>query len=113
MCCGRCQLVRRGWNTQPRKRTKRIAVAARLATTSTASSTARCWLAHQVQRGQRTAGDRECDAEDGESLQLVASDATGAADAECEPTVGGGVGDGGQQQRKKIRGLRAHGMVQR
>ena len=65
-----------------------------------------------VQHGQRAAGDRQRDAEDDETLDVVARDLRTPADTEREPPVGGGVADRGEQQGDEVRRLRPEPALQ-
>jgi hypothetical protein len=61
---------------------------------------------------QDRAGEPEPQREDRQALDLVAQPVLGAADAEAEPAVGGGVRDGGEEQRHEVRLHRAGHLAQ-
>ncbi len=56
---------------------------------------------HGVQRGEGTRGQRQADAKDQQTFKGCARGRP-AADAEREPAVGSGVGDGGDEQGREI-----------
>ena len=60
-----------------------------------------------MKQRKRTAGDGQPQQEDAEALELVSHGTGAAADAECEPAVGGGVADRGQRQGQEVGRLRA------
>ena len=94
-------------NTQPRSRTNRSTVAARLASTSTVSSSPGCGAGRTAcSSASAPLVRRQPQPEHHQALQLVPAGAGGPRDAEGEPPVDRGVAHRGDRQRHQVGQLR-------